>query len=64
MLMGELTHLRDTRAGKDLIAIGVEQGIEIGVEKRTLIGTVLICQKFLAWYQPSVRSLRSWPSKN
>lgn len=47
MLIGNLPHLRDTQAGKDLIAIGVEQGIEIGIEKGTLVGTIQTCQRFL-----------------
>ena len=43
MLLGQLPDLRDTQAGKDLIAIGVEKGIEKG----GLIGTIRTCQSVL-----------------
>jgi len=43
MLLGKLPDLRETQAGKDLIAIGVEQGIEQG----ELIGTIRTCQSLL-----------------
>ncbi len=33
MLMGNLTPIQETRAGKELIAIGVEKGIEQGLEQ-------------------------------
>jgi hypothetical protein len=55
MLLGKLPSLRETQAGKDLIAIGVEQGIEQGIEKGiekgSLIGTILTCQRFLGLEQ-------------
>ena len=55
MLLGQLPDLRDTQAGKDLIAIGVEKGIEKGmekgmekgIEKGGLIGTIRTCQSVL-----------------
>jgi len=43
MLLGKLPDLRETQAGKDLIAIGIEQGIEQG----ELIGTIRTCQSLL-----------------
>lgn len=43
MLLGELPDLRETQAGKDLIAIGVEEGIEKGY----YIGTIRTCQTIL-----------------
>ena len=43
MLLGELPDLRETQAGKDLIAIGIEKGIEKG----QLIGTIRTCQSIL-----------------
>jgi hypothetical protein len=39
MLLGKLPDLRETQAGKDLIAIGIEQG--------ELIGTIRTCQSLL-----------------
>ena len=39
MLLGQLPDLRDTQAGKDLIAIGIEKG--------ALIGTIRTCQSVL-----------------
>ena len=46
--LGQLPDLRDTQAGKDLIAIGIEKGIEKGmekgIEKGALIGTIRTCQ--------------------
>ena len=51
MLLGKLPDLRETQAGKDLIAIGIEQGIEQGIEKGIekgeLIGTIRTCQSLL-----------------
>jgi len=55
MLLGKLPDLRETQAGKDLIAIGIEQGIEKGIEqgiekgieKGELIGTIRTCQSLL-----------------
>ena len=55
MLLGQLPDLRDTQAGKDLIAIGIEKGIEKGVEKGiekglekgALLGTIRTCQSLL-----------------
>jgi len=44
MLLGKLPDLRETQAGKDLIAIGLEQGIEMG----ELIGTIRTCQLLLS----------------
>ena len=43
MLLGKLPDLRETQAGKDLIAIGIEQGIEQG----ELVGTIRTCQSLL-----------------
>ena len=43
MLLGQLPDLSDTQAGKDLIAIGIEKGIEIGA----FIGTIRTCQSVL-----------------
>ena len=43
MLLGKLPDLRETQAGKDLIAIGIEQGVEQG----ELIGTIRTCQSLL-----------------
>lgn len=43
MLLGQLPDLRDTQAGKDLIAIGVKEGIEKG----TLLGTINTCRSVL-----------------
>jgi hypothetical protein len=43
MLLGKLPDLRETQAGKDLIAIGIEQGMEQG----ELIGTIRTCQSLL-----------------
>ena len=40
MLLGKLPDLRETQAGKDLIAIGIEQG--------ELIGTIRTCQSLLS----------------
>ena len=39
MLLGKLHDLRETQAGKDLIAIGIEQG--------ELVGTIRTCQSLL-----------------
>ena len=47
MLLGKLPDLRETQAGKDLIAIGIEQGIEQGMEQGELIGTIRTCQSLL-----------------
>jgi predicted transposase YdaD len=55
MLLGQLPNLRDTQAGKDLIAIGydegiekgIEKGIETGIEKGALVGKIHICQSLL-----------------
>jgi hypothetical protein len=47
MLLGQLPDLRDTQAGKDLIAIGIETGIEKGIEKGAFIGTIRTCQSVL-----------------
>lgn len=51
MLLGKLPDLRETQAGKDLIAIGIEQGIEKGIEQGIeqgeLIGTIRTCQSLL-----------------
>ena len=47
MLLGKLPDLRETQAGKDLIAIGIEQGIEKGIEKGELISTIRTCQSLL-----------------
>ncbi len=51
MLIGELPDLRETQSGKDLIAIGVRQGIDIGIEKGIekgeLIGQIRLIEKLL-----------------
>lgn len=55
MLLGQLPDLRDTQAGKDLIAIGVKEGfqegmkegIKEGIEKGTLLGTINTCRSVL-----------------
>lgn len=55
MLLGRLPDLRDTQAGKELIAIGIKEGmkegikegIEEGLEKGTLIGTIRTCRSVL-----------------
>jgi predicted transposase YdaD len=51
MLLGQLPDLRDTQAGKDLIAIGVQEGvkegIKEGIEKGTLLGTINTCRSVL-----------------
>ena len=47
MLLGKLPDLRETQAGKDLIAIGIEQGLEQGIEQGELIGTIRTCQSLL-----------------
>lgn len=43
MLFGKLPDVRDTQAGKDLIAIGVEEGVEQG----ELIGIIRTCRSIL-----------------
>ena len=45
MLIGELPDLRETQAGRDLIAIGIRQGIDIGIEKGELIGQIRLLEK-------------------
>lgn len=55
MLLGQLPDLRDTQAGKDLIAIGVKEGVQEGIkegikegiEKGTLLGTINTCRSVL-----------------
>ncbi len=49
MLLGQLPDLRDTQAGKDLIAIGVKEGVkkEEGIEKGTLLGSINTCRSVL-----------------
>jgi flagellar biosynthesis/type III secretory pathway protein FliH len=55
MLIGQLPDLRDTQAGKELIALGeqkgreqgLEQGIERGREQGELIGQIRILQEIL-----------------
>ena len=63
MLLGKLPDLRDTQAGKDLIAIGVEKGIETGIEKGikkgALIGTIRTCQSVLGLEMSSETNLCS-----
>ena len=70
MLLGELPDLQETQAGKDLIAIGIEQGIvkgiakgivkgiEQGVEKGELIGKIQLCQSALKTAALSEQELR------
>ena len=43
MLLGKLPDLRDTQTGKDLIAIGVEEGMNKGIE----IGKIQILEQIL-----------------
>ena len=59
MLLGKLPDLRDTQAGKDLIAIGVEKGIEKGIKKGALIGTIRTCQSVLGLEMSSETNLCS-----
>jgi predicted transposase YdaD len=59
MLLGKLPDLRDTQAGKVLIAIGVEKGNEKGLEKGALIGTIRTCQGLLGLEVSSETTLRS-----
>ncbi len=59
MLLGELPDLRDTQAGKDLIAIGVEQGIEQGIEQGSYIGTIRSCQSILGVAPSNETELRA-----
>jgi len=48
MLLGKLPDLRETQAGKDLIAIGIEEGFGKGVETGELIGTLRTCLTLLS----------------
>ena len=57
MLLGQLPDLRDTQAGKDLIAIGIEKGIEKGMEKGAFIGTIRTCQSVLGLEMSNVADL-------
>jgi len=75
MLLGKLPDLRETQAGKDLIAIGIEEGIEQGIEQGiergiekgmgqgietgALIGTIRTCQSLLSELQYDDHSLRT-----
>jgi predicted transposase YdaD len=67
MLLGKLPDLRETQAGKDLIAIGIEEGIEKGIEegieKGSLIGIIITCQSFLGDKQSSVSDLEKKPTE-
>lgn len=47
MLLGEMPDLRDTQSGKDLIAIGVREGMEKGIEQGELIGQITLLEKLL-----------------
>jgi flagellar biosynthesis/type III secretory pathway protein FliH len=47
MLLGQLPDLRDTQAGKDLIAIGVQEGVKEGIEKGALLGAIITCRSVL-----------------
>jgi len=49
MLLGQLPDLRDTQAGKDLIAIGIEKG--------AFIGTIRTCQSVLGLEMSNVADL-------
>jgi len=71
MLLGKLPDLRETQAGKDLIAIGIEEGIEKGIEegiekgieKGSLIGIIITCQSVLGDKQSSVSDLEKKPTE-
>ncbi len=50
MLLGKLPDLRETKAGKELIAIGIERGRRqaiAAIEQGELIGTIRTCQSLL-----------------
>ena len=47
MLIGQLPNLRETQAGKELIAIGKQEGREEGREQGELIGQVRALQEIL-----------------
>jgi len=47
MLLGKLPDIRETQTGKDLIAIGVEEGIVKGIEKGKEIGKIQILEQIL-----------------
>ena len=55
MLLGKLPDLRDTQTGKDLIAIGVEEGMNKGIE----IGKIQILEQILGL--PEWQSLEACP---
>ncbi|HBJ35057.1 MAG TPA: hypothetical protein DDZ51_09945 [Planctomycetaceae bacterium] len=65
MLIGQLPDLRDTQAGKELIALGeqkgreqgLEQGLEQGREQGELIGQICILQEFLGLEPTDARAL-------
>jgi predicted transposase YdaD len=61
MLIGQLPDLRDTQAGKELIALGEqkgrEQGIEKGREQGELIGQIRILQEILGSEPTDARAL-------
>ena len=54
MLLGKLPDIRETQTGKDLIAIGIEQGIEKGKE----IGKIQILEQILGL--PETESLDTY----
>ena len=45
--MLQLTPLEETRAGKELIAIGEKRGKKRGEERGEIIGSIRMCQRFL-----------------
>ena len=44
MLLGKLPDIRNTRSGQDLIAIGIEQGREEGIDQGKLVGQVQLLE--------------------
>ncbi len=65
MLLGQLPNLRDTQAGKELIAIGkveglergLEQGLEQGRRQGELIGQIRALQEVLGLKQNAASEL-------
>jgi len=44
MLLGKLPDIRNTKSGQDLIAIGIQQGIEKGIDQGKLVGQVQLLE--------------------
>ena len=57
MLIGQLPDLRDTQAGKELIALGELKGREEGREQGELIGQVRMLSEILGITQPEGQRL-------